>query len=138
MIDHAIIVTKEKEYNVVPWKHQWEQQRLSQEDLNKFIAECDFNAGEFVTFATARATQLSQISYILRINNDHVLVSYQPRDNIPKILKLMSIYNTNQEWIRADTTNGYRKITQDEYDSLVKPNHDRIQNHIQRWNESNK
>lgn len=130
MITHEIKVygeTKKKSYLPA-------LKRLNKDELKKYIEDTGFAIGMYITATKGKIRYLSQVEYVVNIQDDPEEIQYRYGDGDPMCLILMTAWNASRSpWVRADTIVGYRRLTEQEYKEIVEPEHDNIQNHIEHW-----
>lgn len=131
MIYHSILTSKRSIINPVQPLLSW---NLTQEELNALIKDSGLSVGMFITSTKSQVTFLTQIEYIIGIEHNASKVHYRYQNRDPMWLHIMSIprvdMSNTDPWIRSDCETGYRQITVPEYEKLILPVNDFIQNRI--------
>ncbi len=131
MIYHSILTDKRSIINPVQPLPSW---NLTQEELNALIKDSGLSIGMFITSTKSQVTFLTQIEYIIGIEHNAAQVHYRYQNRDPMWLHVMSIpsvdMSSTDPWIRCDCETGYRQITVPEYEKLILPVNDFIQNRI--------
>lgn len=103
---------------------------MSKEEFESWISAHEFNQiGMLVTFAKKDTvvSTLQQVHMLVDIVRDwDKIPMWDPYANKPKCFKFVQL-KENDPWLRWDTDNGYRFLTEQEIDTIIKPNHDKVQ-----------
>lgn len=146
MITHTIVTHKPKvevksyqqEFNNPNWPYNPNYSRRKFTDKAAFDAwlkETTLSIGFIVTMLPVnhRVTSLHQIHLIIEENKDFDKIEWHQHSGEPKVFKFVQISKNGPgisvDWIRWDGLDGYRKLTLDEFNSIVIPNRDLISNY---------
>jgi hypothetical protein len=102
----------------------------TQYDYNEYLNKVPFNIGDFVTLCMDRQLKhLFNVHYVSRIETDIKSVNWAGTKPRPYLLVACGIptNSTLAPWTRWDTMDGLRLLSAEEYDELIKPDHDNIQ-----------
>lgn len=134
MIYHSILVTPKQEARSIIQHPTAYNGRLTQDELNALIKDSGFSVGMFITSTKSKITFITQIEYIIGVQHNAEKVSYRYQNRDPLWLFVMSIPRTDMPninpWIRNDCETGYRQITVPEFENLILPVNDFVQNRI--------
>jgi len=135
MISHAITVFKAPVQPAwVAPVHRPETGLSSQEELDKAIAECPFVVGDFLTLAPGPVTSLTMVHRIIAIEADFkkiILSGYHKKPNLMRVLQCNMHVQT--PWLRWDSPPGYRRLSQEEFDTFIVPNRDQLQDYCSKY-----
>jgi hypothetical protein len=133
MIEHEIIVhkTKYQVYQASPptREYNYSGKKFNQEEYNEYLNDFKFHEGDFICIGTHQITSLMQVYNVLYIETDASKVNYRYRMDDPVCMFLVSVSDTPSPWKKWDSGPGYRCLTQEEFNTLILPERDRIQDH---------
>lgn len=135
MISYEVIVKPEYTYTAPPFTGTSTQRAYpdikNQADLDKFWAEGPFSRGDFVTYTPSHMLNkncLASVYQILELQTDFTQMTvrnYIPYH--PVLIKISSVNSTaTGNWERWDDLRNLRKLTEAEYENVVRPHLDRV------------
>lgn len=109
----------------------------SQKELDEHISNIPFHVGSWITYKTISRPILSQIHYIIARESNYDNLKFDNKGD-PKMFALV---NNNGRipgvipWRRWDSHTDYRLLSKQEWEELVEPSYDFLQNHIKQERE---
>lgn len=102
----------------------------TQYEYNDYLDKIPFNVGDFVTLCMDRQLKhLFNVHYVSQLETDIKTVNWAGAKPRSFLLVACGIptNSTLAPWTRWDTMDGLRLLSAEEYDDLIKPDHDNIQ-----------
>lgn len=125
------------------WKRpEKKENKLTKHEINEILNKNNYEVGDYITWVKSgqEARMLGQIDILADIQTDADKVEYKIGTEAPLLYNLMLIPRPDapvtDPWTRWDTGIETRKITKVEYDQLVAPIHDYVQNYLKHWKET--
>ncbi len=133
MITHRIVV------HTPPAPAVWTSPRQttglqSQEELDKAIADCPFQVGDFLTLSPSALTSLNAVHYVLEHETDFKKVIISGYHKTPNFMHMLQCnLSIPSPWKRWDNPAGYRRLSLEEYNTFVLPHRDILQDYCAKW-----
>lgn len=131
MLSHSIVVKEIKSSYTSWYQPQQGPSITNQEELSLYINTLNFLPGDFVTWGQTPASHTAQVSCVTSIEKDYAYLIFTQHTKVPKVLELVSLGSDQYKgsvFKRMDSIESYRKLTEQEFKTIIIPNRDNILN----------
>jgi hypothetical protein len=130
VISHEIIVAKVPEY-------KYKNNKMNTVQYREYLDSLHVLEGSYVVYKTqAQVTHITQVHHIYEIQEDVEKVNNPYGE--PQCLKAIQCgLMDTPPWCRWTSADHFRVITDEEYESFVRPNLDILQNSFKKYNAAN-
>lgn len=107
----------------------------NQEVYERYLADAPFRPGNFVKLLGQPADALHRVHYVIDVIKTCQQVPFQFERGHPKPFRLMQMCfpGDRSPWIRYETCLDHEIISDDEYDRLISPEYDKLQDSIKEY-----